>query len=107
VVRWIARVWAVASVVLVLSFIIAGPSLPGKPVEWLGFLFFPTGVCFGIMLAWWREGPGGMIAVGSLAAFYMTHLITAGTLPPGWAWILFAAPGFLFLYCWYRSRPQR
>jgi len=57
-----------------------------------------------MILAWWKEGVGGSVTVGSLLVFYAIHLATARTLPKGWAWLVLAAPGFLFLLCWYRSR---
>jgi hypothetical protein len=57
-----------------------------------------------MILAWWREGLGGGITVGSLVAFYALHTATAGSLPRGWAWVVLAVPGFLFLWCWQRSR---
>ena len=104
--RWTARVWAVASVLLVVAFIIGEGFNPSqiRAAEWLGFLFFPTGICAGMILAWWKEGLGGAITVGSLVIFYGIHFATAGALPRGSAWWVLAAPGFLFLLCWRRSR---
>jgi hypothetical protein len=101
---WIARVWSIASVALVVLFIVGERSLPASQVEWLDFLFFPAGVCAGLCLAWWREGLGGSVAVGSLVVFYLVHFLTSGTFPKGLAWLLFAAPGPLFLLCWIRSQ---
>lgn len=95
--RWTAKVWSVASVALVLAFIVGEGFNPSGPSEWLGFQFFPAGISVGMALAWWKEGLGGSITVGSLLAFYVVHLTTAGRLPKGWAWLAFAAPGFLFL----------
>jgi len=57
-----------------------------------------------MILAWWREGLGGGITVGSLVAFYILHTATAGSLPRGPWWLVLAVPGFLFLWCWKRSR---
>ena len=106
VVRWIARGWSVASVGLVLAFIIGEGLHPGRmtAMEVLGFLFFPLGICVGMILAWWREGLGGGITVASLLAFYALHFATAGAFPKGLAWVVFAAPGFLFVLSWYLSR---
>jgi len=106
-VRWIARAWGIASLVLIAAFIAGERSLPGTLSEWLGFAFFPVGILAGMIVAWWREGPGGSITVGSLVAFYSVHFATSGVFPRGPAWVAFAAPGFLFLYCWYRSRAGR
>ncbi len=94
--RWTARIWSVATVSLVVAFIV-GEGGPTRLNEWLGFLFFPFGICVGMILAWWKEGLGGCVTVGSLLAFYGIHAATAGGLPRGWAFLVFAAPGFLFL----------
>ncbi len=105
VVRWSARIWALVSIVLILAFLVGEGFHPSqiKPDEWLGLLFFPVGICAGMILAWWREDLGGAITVGSLVIFYLIHLATAGTFPKGWAFSVFAAPGFLFLISWLRS----
>jgi len=105
VIRWTARAWAVASVGLVLAFLVGEGFHPSqiKPREWLGLVFFPVGICVGMILAWWREGLGGGVTVGSLLIFYAIHFVTAGTFPKGWAFLVFAAPGFLFLLSWQRS----
>jgi glucose-6-phosphate-specific signal transduction histidine kinase len=92
---------------MVLAFIVGEWSLPSNPEEWLGFLFFPFGVCLGMILAWRKEGLGGSITVGSLLVFYVVHLTTARTFPQGWAWLAFAAPGFLFLLSAYLSLRSR
>jgi hypothetical protein len=105
--RWTARVWSVTSVALVLAFIIGEGNNPSGLSEWLGFLFFPVGISVGMILAWWKEGLGGNITVGSLLAFYVVRLMTAGTFPKGWAWLAFAAPGFLFLLSSHLSRRLR
>jgi hypothetical protein len=102
-VRWTARVWSICSIVLLLGFVVGEGIHPTTSGEVLGLLFFPLGITVGMVLAWWREGLGGGIAVGSLLVFYAIHFATAGALPRGWAWLAFAAPGFLFLLCWYRS----
>ena len=54
VMRWTARVWAVGSIGLILAFIIGEGFNPSqvKATEWLGLLFFPAGICAGMILAW-------------------------------------------------------
>ncbi|MGA3288158.1 MAG: hypothetical protein ABSD46_12110 [Bacteroidota bacterium] len=103
-IRWIARIWSIASIGLVLLFIVGEGNNPANLIDWLGFLFFPLGICFGMVFAWWREGVGGGITIGSLLVFYLIRFVTASSFPKGWAWLAFAFPGFLFLLCWYRSR---
>jgi len=97
VLRWTARLWSVATIALVLAFIVGERSLPSGPSEWLGFLFFPFGICAGMIVAWKKESLGGIITVGSLLAAYVLHFATTGMPLKGWAWLAFAAPGFLFL----------
>jgi hypothetical protein len=101
---WSARVWSIASVVILFLFVVGEGINPTSRMELLGLLFFPFGICVGMILGWWREAIGGSITVGSLLTFYVIHFITNGTLPKGWAWLVFAFPGFLFLLSWYRSR---
>jgi hypothetical protein len=104
-VRWAARAWAVAAIGVVLLLSVGEGVHPAGPAEWVGLLLYPGGVCAGMILAWWwKEGLGGAITVGSLVAFYILHTATAGILPKGWAWLVLAVPGFLFLWCWQRSR---
>lgn len=107
--RWIARIWSVASIVVIIAFFIGEGFDPAKitPKETLGFIFFPFGVCLGLILAWWKEGLGGLIAVASLLAFYAIHFATAGTFPSGWAWLAFTAPGFLFVFLWCMGSGSR
>lgn len=102
--RWTARIWSIA---LVVAFIVGEGFNPFGLYEWLGVLFFPVGISVGMILAWWKEDLGGSITVGSLLTFYAVHLTTAGTFPKGWAWLAFAAPGFLFLLSSLWSRGMR
>ncbi len=82
---------------LLLGFIVGEGVSPSRPSEWLGFLLFPVGISVGMILAWRNESLGGGITVGCLVAFYAVHLMTAAAFPRGWAWPVFAGPGFLFL----------
>ena len=108
--RWIARVCSILSVGVLLLFFVGEGFNPTKvaPREWVGLLFFPFGVVVGLMLAWWREGLGGVISVGSLLAFYVLYgLLLSGAIPRGSAFLLFAAPGGLFVVCWMLSASVR
>jgi hypothetical protein len=104
IVHWTARIWSIASLGLLLLFVIGEGINPTTRTERLELLFFPLGISVGMILAWRKEGFGGIITVGSLLAFYAVHLVTAGRFPKGWAWLVFAAPGFLFLLSSYLSR---
>lgn len=94
--RWIARLWGVASTLLLLAFTFGGHEhLHFTAVEAAVFLLFPVGVVLGFGVAWWRERFGGLITVGSLAVFYLVSGILGKPLSP--YFLLFAAPGFLHL----------
>jgi uncharacterized membrane protein len=99
VVHWTARAWAAASILLILAFFVGEGFHPSqiRPREWLGLVFFPVGISIGMLLSWRREALGGAITVASLGVFYVIHRATAGTFPRGLAFLVFAAPGFLFL----------
>ena len=103
-IRWTARAWAIVTIGVVLLLSVGEGLYPATSAEWIGLLLYPGGICLGMILAWWREGLGGGITVGSLVGFYALHTATAGNLPKGGAWLVLAVPGFLFLWCWKRSR---
>ena len=106
---WLARGLAVVSIGLILAFLVGEGFHPSqvRAREWLGLIFFPVGICVGMIVAWRRELVGGLITVGSLAVFYVIHLATAGTFPRGWAFVVFAAPGFLFVLAgWLAGRAR-
>ena len=107
VVRLTARAWAVATIGVVLLLSVGEGLYPAGPAEWIGLALYPGGICVGMILAWWKEGLGGSITVGSLLAFYLLHTATAGSLPKGWGWLVLAVPGFLFLWSWKLSRKPR
>jgi hypothetical protein len=105
--RWIAKIWSMLSVALLLLFFFGEGIEMAKvaPAEWLGLLFFPVGVAVGLLIAWWKEGLGGTITLLSLVAFYVIYgLLLRGSFPTGWAFPLFAAPGLLYLVLWWASR---
>lgn len=110
-IRWVARVWGSAIVALVVMFALmhlVTPDAPGPTArEWVGLLFFPVGVCVGLVLAWRWEAAGGAIAVGSLLAFYAWMSASGGRPPSGPYFALAAAPGVLYLLCHLLSRGGR
>ena len=74
--------------------------------EAVGFAFFPVGILVGMALAWRYELVGGLVTVGSLAAFYIWHLAVSGDLATGPYFLIFAFPGILFLLAWCADRFQ-
>jgi hypothetical protein len=104
--RWLARGLSVLAVGLVLLFAIGEELNLARFTarELVLFVFFPIGVCLGMVVAWRREGLGGFITVASLAAFYLADRVISPGYPRGFAFLAFASPGFLFLICGLWSR---
>ena len=105
VVRWLARVWSIISVGLLLLFFIGEGFDPAQITffEWIGLLFFPLGVSVGLIMAWRWEVAGGRITIGSFLAFYTEQYLTSGRFPGGPYFALIAAPGIFFVVCWLKS----
>jgi hypothetical protein len=100
--RWTARVLSILAAGVVLLFA-SGEGLNLSHFtarELVLSVFFPIGVCLGMVLAWRWEGLGGGVTVASLAAFYLVERLTSSSFPRGYALVALASPGFLFLLCW-------
>ena len=104
--RWIARVWSIASLAFIAAFASGAGGAGSFPtaIEAVGLLLFPIGVAAGMVLAWRYEGIGGAISTMSLLAFYVWLTIVGGRFPHGQYFALLAAPGLLFLVCWLLER---
>ena len=102
VVEFLARVGSVISITLLFLFFQAEAFHPSEiaPREWLGLVFFPFGIIVGLAIAWWKEGLGASITVGSLLAFYLVYGYLLQSHVAGWAFIVFASPAFLFFFHW-------
>lgn len=99
VLRWAARLASLASLGLILILVIGEGFNPLKMTTRdlaLG-VFFPFGICMGMILAWWRAGWGGCVTVASAFAFYAAHFAVSGTMPRGPWFVIVASPGALFL----------
>lgn len=108
-IRQIAKVWSLVSVAFLLLMFIGEalhPTTAQLPTveEGIAMLFFPLGVCLGMILAWRREALGGTITVVSMSAFYVWMRILRGSFPRGPYFLLVAAPGCLFLASWVIAR---
>jgi len=98
-IRWFARISAAAGVAILLLFLFGEPfRLPD--ITWMQFvalIFFPFGLIAGLILGWFRELAGGLVAVGSVACFYLLVAVVHGDWP-GWWFLVFASPGILFIF---------
>ena len=106
--RWLARVTSVLSVGTIALFFLAEPFNPARVQarEWIGLAFFPAGVVLGLVIAWWREVFGAVIALLSLAAFHVIYGWLMGSQINSLAFLFFTAPAFLFLIAWLLSRSN-
>ncbi len=106
--EWIARVASIASICLLVDLFIGEALHPSQIAarEWVALLFFPVGVVVGMIVAWRNEGTGAAVTVGSHAAFYLHYGFHIGKHIGGWAFVAFAAPGFLFLLHWLLVRQK-
>lgn len=100
-VELLARVGSIASITLLLM-LFMGEGQPSKisANEWIGLLFFPIGTVIGMAIAWWKEGVGSVVTLGSLLGFYLIWGFLLRNHIGGWWFVVFAAPGFLFLLHW-------
>lgn len=106
IIRWTARLGSIASIGLLLAFLLGEGEWPLQLSlsEGLGIMLFPGGVIAGMVIGWWREGMGGLIAIASLVAFYLEQVIIGHGAPQGPWFLIFALPGLLFMLYWVLSR---
>ena len=110
VIELLARVGSIASITLLLLLFAGEGFHPSQvaPRQWVGLAFFPLGVMIGMVIAWWKEGLGAAITLGSLMGLYLVYGYFMRYHLAGWAFIVFASPGFLFLLHWlFRGAEQR
>ena len=71
----------------------------GPPPLTVKAMLFPFGVILGLILAWWFERIGGLIAAVCMLLFYVLEYLGYGSFPKGSAFILISAPSVIFLCC--------
>jgi peptidoglycan/LPS O-acetylase OafA/YrhL len=98
---WVARILSLGTIGFILLFMVGErfdpTALTGR--DWSLFIFFPIGLCVGLVLGWPRPLLGGAVAVGSILGFYLVYAAGSGGLPRGGWFLLLALPGFLFIVC--------
>jgi len=110
IIRWTARVLSVFSTSVLIMFVVGEPFPVEKitATQLLGLILFPVGLVIGFAVAWWREGLGGSITIGSLLAFYAVFtLLMHEPLSDGVWFLVFALPAFLFLLSALLRRSRR
>lgn len=106
--RWVARGWSGLNILVVLLFVVSEiVGSGGKPPttqEWVALALWPIGVAVGLIIAWYCEVVGAILALGCLVGFYIWDLLRSGRFPQGPFFLLFAAPAFVFLIAAFLSR---
>lgn len=98
--RWAARLLSIGSIAFILLFVFGEGSgwLSVGAKDLVGLVFFPFGLMLGLVLGWRRELAGGIIAVGSIALFYLVYgLAINQAIFQGWWFLLLSLPGGVFL----------
>ena len=108
-IEFLARIGSIASIVLLVMLFVGEPFRAGEisANEWAGLMFFPIGIVIGMIIAWWKEGIGSVVTVASLAGFYLVWGYLLRNHIGGWAFVVFASPGFLFLVHWILSSARK
>jgi len=101
-VEFLARVGSVASITLLVFLFQAEMLHPSEIAsrEWFGLIFFPIGIIIGLAIAWWKEGLGVSITIGSLLSFYFVYGYLLQYHIGGLVFVVFASPAFLFFFHW-------
>lgn len=105
----LARVAAVASLIVLGLFVFGGDLDLSKmgARQWLLFLCFPLGVATGLALGLLRSARrGGLLALASIAAFYVVHVVGDGQWPQGPYFLLIASPGLLLVIASFVPRTR-
>jgi hypothetical protein len=108
VIELLARAGSIASITLLILIFWGEAFRPSEisATEWAGLVFFPIGVVIGLIVAWWKEGMGSVVTVGSLVGFYLVYGYLLKNHIGGWVFIAFASPAFLFLLHWALSSAE-
>ncbi|MBN1164938.1 MAG: hypothetical protein JXB45_10190 [Candidatus Krumholzibacteriota bacterium] len=107
--KWAARLWSVASIVLIIKLVVGQGFNPGlmRGVDWLKFFFFPVGAVIGMLYGWRKEALGGSLIIFSFAALAIVNFIETRICLPRIYLLLVLVPGILFLAAWFFTREQR
>jgi hypothetical protein len=102
--RWTARITAALAAGLILIIFIGEGLSDGidqflhlakrETLMMVAFIIF----WLGLIVGWKWELAGGIMSIGGLVAFYLIDYLFSGTLPGGPFFLIFAVPGFIFLY---------
>jgi hypothetical protein len=112
IVRWLARIWGFFLLVVAILETFPDPhALPNIPwQEYISPVFLFGGAVLGWLVAWrWESLGGSLMILGWLFSMIAARLYRGEWLPGNvivLTAVIFALPGFLFLWCWWSSRKN-
>ncbi|MBN2309210.1 MAG: hypothetical protein JXR94_09585 [Candidatus Hydrogenedentes bacterium] len=102
--RWIARIWGVLVILAgLVFFVVEADANPAILLQVRARPFIAV-ACIGLAIGLHWEALGGVIAVGSIGAFYLIELVVSRAFSPAGTHLLVLAPGILYLVCWRLTR---
>jgi hypothetical protein len=106
--RWTAKIASLLSIGVLVLFAVGEPGDPSLITreQLVGLAFFPIGLVLGLIIAWWKEVAGAVVALASVSAFYLVYGALLGNNVSSWAFLIFAIPAFLFLLDWIISKNK-
>ena len=100
VLRWLGRITSF----VVLAFIVLSattPSAAPSATQAIGLVFFPGLVGLGLLLAWWRERTGVLVATLGLVGFYAWSFVSGAHFARGPWFAVCWSPALFFAASWY------
>ena len=98
--KWVARILSFISIAILSLFVLGNGFNPFamKIYDILLFIFFPTCIVLGMIVAWFDELEGSLFSILSLIIFYVLFYICKGYFPQGMWFLIFTSPAFIFLF---------
>lgn len=107
--RWLANAAGLLMVLVFLMFFIGEGGfnpLKANMKDTLLMLCFLV-ACGGLLVAFWNEVIGGLMAILGMAIFFLIELVSRGDIPRSLFFSIIPMIGFLHLFCYWQERVDR
>lgn len=100
--KWVARVFSVASVFFIFLFIIShlAYSYEFNFKYFIFYIFLPLSVVSGLLIGLKNELLGSIISIFALFTFYLLYYFVEKSIPEGLAFLILTSPALLYLISW-------
>lgn len=102
--RWIARITSLVVLGFIALMAFGEPAAAPSTSEVVGLVFFPGLLSLGLVLAWWREHIGAIVATIGLAGIYAWAFARGHGLRGPW-FVVTWLPALFFFASWLVRRP--